>query len=303
MSVKPLQLPQSVDYHVLHGDCLAVLPGLAADSVDCVITDPPYAEISRPYGRLTEAQWWELMMGVCTEVRRVLKPTGSAVFIIQPNSRKVGSMRGWVFEFMAWVCREWNMIQDAYWWNTTTLPNGGAQWGLLRGSVKPCVWAGDSDCYRNQSSVLWGESERNLTVRMEARVTDNAPVKFPSSTGGANIRSRIAASAGVRGGVTPYNLLPIPNADSQSSSGAHGHGAGTPLPLASWWTRYICPPGGLVLDPFCGAGTMGVAAIRHGARFIGIEGEPDYCKMAKVRIGCAVADHTFGLFDLPEAAD
>ncbi len=62
---------------------------MPAGSVDAVITDPPYPEISRAYGRMTEAEWWDMMMVVCTETRRILKPTGSAVFILQPNSRKV----------------------------------------------------------------------------------------------------------------------------------------------------------------------------------------------------------------------
>ena len=88
-------------YTIHCGNCLDILPTIPAQSVDAVITDPPYPEISRDYGRMTEAQWWDMMMGVCAEVRRVLKPTGSAVFILQPNSRKVGSMRGWLWEFMA----------------------------------------------------------------------------------------------------------------------------------------------------------------------------------------------------------
>ncbi|MDI9585869.1 MAG: DNA methyltransferase, partial [Acidobacteriota bacterium] len=100
--------------NVVHcGDCLDLLKQIPDQSIDAVITDPPYAEVKRDYGRWTESEWWALIVeGVVPEVRRILKPTGSAVFIIQPNSRKVGSMRGWVFEFMAWVCREWNMVQD-----------------------------------------------------------------------------------------------------------------------------------------------------------------------------------------------
>ena len=44
------------------------------------------------------------------------------------------------------------------------------------------------------------------------------------------------------------------------------------------------PEGGVVLDPFCGSGTTGVAAIRHLRRFLGIELNPEYVKMAKRRI-------------------
>ena len=126
-----------------HGDCIEVMRGLTDASINAVITDPPYPEIDREYGRMTEEAWWDMMMGVCAEVRRLLKPTGSAVFILQPNSRKVGSMRGWLWKFMAWVCQDWNMVQDAYWWNIVTMPTiHSTQYGLMRGSLKPCVWAG-----------------------------------------------------------------------------------------------------------------------------------------------------------------
>lgn len=44
------------------------------------------------------------------------------------------------------------------------------------------------------------------------------------------------------------------------------------------------PPGGTVLDPFCGSGTTGVAALRGGFSFIGIEREPEYVTIARRRI-------------------
>jgi len=87
-----------------------------------------------------------------------------------------------------------------------------------------------------------------------------------------------------RGGVTPYNLLPFANANSTTSAGAHGHGAGTPIRLADWWTRYMVSPGGTVLDPFFGSGTMGIAALQNGCNIIGIDKEKRYCEMARERL-------------------
>jgi len=84
-----------VTWRVIHGDCLEVLPTLKVGSVDAVITDPPYPHIKRDYGEWTTEEWWELIVeGVVPEVRRVLKPMGSAVFILQPNSKHVGQLRG-----------------------------------------------------------------------------------------------------------------------------------------------------------------------------------------------------------------
>lgn len=53
-----------------------------------------------------------------------------------------------------------------------------------------------------------------------------------------------------------------------------------------------CPPGGVVLDPFFGAGTTGLVAIQEGRRFIGIDLNPDYCRIAEERIAAARAQET-----------
>lgn len=45
-----------------------------------------------------------------------------------------------------------------------------------------------------------------------------------------------------------------------------------------------CPEGGMVIDPFCGSGTTGMVALRHGRQFIGIELNPEYVAMARRRI-------------------
>jgi DNA modification methylase len=262
------------------GDCLKILRKLDAGSIDAVVTDPPYPEINRPYGRWTEAEWWDLMMGVCHETRRILKPSGSAVFILQANSRKVGSMRGWLWRFMAWGCAEWNIIQDAYWWNFTAPPTVHAHRtrGLMKPSVKPCVWLGPAQCFRNQDGVLWTESQASAAQSRSDRALRHHP-------SGLTIRpGRCVAAADERGGTTPFNLLPVANANSTNSAGSHGHGAGTPLAVCDWWIRYISPPGGIVLDPFMGSGTTGVACQRLGRSFIGIEIDPVYHAIAKRRI-------------------
>jgi site-specific DNA-methyltransferase (adenine-specific)/site-specific DNA-methyltransferase (cytosine-N4-specific) len=273
-----------VTWTIHNGDCSEVMRTLADRSVDAVVTDPPYAEIDRPYGRLTEPDWHELMDGVIEQVRRVLKPSGSAVFVIQPNSERVGRMRPWVFEFMAKWARQWNMVQDAWWWNHCTPPTVHCQRkrGLMRPSLKACVWLGESDCYRNQDAVLIDAAESTKSDKRTERL------ELGYSTSGLSMRHGRALSAfRERGGATPFNIVVCGNSDSSRGSGAHGHGAGTPLPLAAWWTRYICPEGGTILDPFCGAGTMGVVAVTTGRHFIGIEREAEYCEIARARISKA----------------
>lgn len=263
-----------------HGDCLDILPTLPAQSVDAVICDPPYAEIDRPYGRMTEAEWMAFMQPLTREVRRILKPHGSAVFILQPNSERIGRMRLWLWEYMVWAGREWNIVQDAYWWNPVVAPTGHVTiGGLMRPSIKPCVWLGDPGCFRNQDEVLWTEAESS-----KARYAIARAGRHTTPSGHSSDLSKGGDAAARRGGVTPFNVLPFANTASQNSAGAHGHGAGTPYRLAEWWTKYLTKPGDVVCDPCMGSGTMGLAAQALGRAFIGIEREWSYYEIAERRI-------------------
>lgn len=268
---------------MLHcGDCLNILPTLPSASVDCVVTDPPYPHIKREYGYWTEAEWFALMDVVVPECRRILKPTGSAVFILQPNSERVGRMRTWLWDFLVKWGREWGVVQDAYWWNTTTPPNVHCHRdiGLTRPSVKACVWLGSEDCYRDQSAVLWGIAQATLAMKMGNRALKHKPSGYTSRDG------RALATAIERDGAVPYNLLPIAS-NHANGSGANGHGGSTPLPLCEWWIRYLCPPGGSVFDPFSGSGTVPLAAEKLGRQWVAIEKEEKYVEIARRRLAQA----------------
>lgn len=67
-----------------------------------------------------------------------------------------------------------------------------------------------------------------------------------------------------------------------------GHPCPKPLKAWTWLVDKVCPPGGLVLDPFMGSGTTGVVAMQLGRRFIGIEIDPGYFDIARRRIIQAV---------------
>ncbi len=62
-----------------------------------------------------------------------------------------------------------------------------------------------------------------------------------------------------------------------------------PTDLMRYLCRLVTPPGGIVLDPFMGSGSTGKAAMMEGFRFIGIEREAGYVKIAKARISAAKA--------------
>lgn len=57
-----------------------------------------------------------------------------------------------------------------------------------------------------------------------------------------------------------------------------------PIALMRWLIRLAVPAGGVVLDPFCGSGTTGIAAVAEGRQFIGIEREGEYVEVACARL-------------------
>jgi site-specific DNA-methyltransferase (adenine-specific) len=67
-------------------------------------------------------------------------------------------------------------------------------------------------------------------------------------------------------------------------SNQNHHPTVKPLKLMSYLIKMVTPPGGVVLDPFAGSGSTGVAAVTDGFKFLGIEKDPTYLKIAKKRI-------------------
>lgn len=62
------------------------------------------------------------------------------------------------------------------------------------------------------------------------------------------------------------------------------HPTQKPVDLLQALVRVTAPRGGLVVDPFCGSGSTGVACKREGRDFIGIERDPKYCEVARSRL-------------------
>ena len=61
-----------------------------------------------------------------------------------------------------------------------------------------------------------------------------------------------------------------------------------PTDLMRYLCRLVTPPGGLVLDPFAGSGSTGKGALLEGFRFVGIERDPEYARIAQAR--CAAVE-------------
>ena len=67
----------------------------------------------------------------------------------------------------------------------------------------------------------------------------------------------------------------------------NNHPTVKPTALMRWLCLLVTPPDGLILDPFCGSGSTGVAASLEGFRFVGIDVDAEYCEIARKRIAAA----------------
>lgn len=89
-------------------------------------------------------------------------------------------------------------------------------------------------------------------------------------------KGRSRWNGGGRVGVFTHN--------KNTPGGKHEHETQKPLPLMLELVELFTDPGDIILDPFCGSGTTGVAALRLGRRFIGIEKDAKYAAVARERI-------------------
>lgn len=268
----------NMNFKLHFGDNLSHLKSIKNESIDSVVCDPPYPCINRSYGYWTEDEWHKMMDATIVECRRVLKTSGSAIFVLQPNHETPGQLRPWLWEFLAKYSKEWGMVQDIYAWNYTCMPTThcSRKYGLMRPSVKICAWFGPHDCYKNQDAILWEQADSNKAHKLSNR----ALKRYPS---GSSMREgRCIATTNERGGSTPFNMIPISSGNGKKKGSKHG--AATPVDLCRWMVNYITPKGGVVLDPFMGSGTIGVAALMHGFKYIGIEKEKEYYKEAESRL-------------------
>lgn len=118
----------------------------------------------------------------------------------------------------------------------------------------------------------------------------SAPLKGtePSRTGAHGIYNAYGPHApfvlhDARGGSAARFFYCAKAARSERGEG-NDHPTVKPVALMRWLVRLVCRPGGLVLDPFCGSGTTGVACREEGMDFIGIEKNEGYFKIARNRV-------------------
>ncbi len=167
-------------------------------------------------------------------------------------------------------------------------------------------WIGPNDDTDRRRPSAGGENglrgSSTFKIR-ERRVEDQAVIagRFPANLyhcpkpsrrererGTAGLPTRTGAEAVQRREGTAGLDNPRAGAGRTASEVRNFHPTVKPVRLMRWLGRLVTPPGGLILDPFCGSGTMGIAASLEGFRYLGAEMSPEYHRIAEARIRHAV---------------
>lgn len=114
------------------------------------------------------------------------------------------------------------------------------------------------------------------------RTTDGSPNGI---YGKFDINHPLAETYGDSGGASRFFYV-AKASKSERNNGLENnfHPTVKPIKLMQYLVRLITPPNGIVLDPFCGSGTTGIACKLEGFEFVGIEQDAEYCKIAEARI-------------------
>jgi site-specific DNA-methyltransferase (adenine-specific) len=232
---------------ILQGDCREILPTLEPESVDLVLTDPPYGETSLPWDR------WQT--GWPAQARRVLKRSGSM----------------WVFgsQRMFWDNRAdfdgWKFAQDVIW----EKQNGS---GFHADRFKR-VHELALQFYRDDSDWAGVYKAPQFTNDATARVVRRK--RRPAHMGNIEIGHYVSEDGGPR---LMRSVMYI-----RSEHGRAEHPTQKPIGIVEPLLLYSCPPGGTVLDCFSGSGTTGIVAARHGRHSILIEAKPEFVTLIERR--------------------
>ena len=258
---------------IRHGDCIDVLRTLPAGSVDSVVTSPPYAmQRKSTYGGIPEKDYPEWAVAWMQEVWRVLKDDGSVIINIRPHIKN-----GQISDY---VLRTRLSLREAGWCELEELiwnKKGGAPLGSTR---RP---------RRSWESLLWFGKHGKAYSNPKGAGEQMRITRGGGGRSGPHIHDHKGTNQGGRRNLKP-GIARVPDVVEMStrlnadSNGLNDHPAPFPWQLAEWCGKLITPPGGTILDPFTGSSSTGVAAIRNGWNFIGIDQSAEYIEMSNRRL-------------------
>ncbi len=254
---------------LLLGDCREQLESVKSDSVDLIVTSPPYAnQRAATYGGIKPDDYAAWFLPIADELQRVLKPTGTFILNIKEPAVN-GERHTCVLEIILEMRkRGWLWTEEFVWHKKNCYPG---KWpNRFRDAWERLLQFNKQRKFKmNQQSVMvpvgdWYENRmRNLSET--DRVRDESKV-------GSGFGKKVENWLG-REMVYPTNVL-----HGATECGNRQHSAVFPYWLPEWFIELFTDPGDVVLDPFAGSGTAIFAALAMGRNAIGVELYEPYFK-------------------------
>lgn len=228
---------------------------VADASVDLIIADPPYG-LGKDYGndsdRLGADEYLAWSRRWIEAVLPKLKSNGSLyVFLTWQHSPEVFSV----------LKTRLSMVNEIIW--DRRVPSMG-------GSTRKFSSVHDN--------IGFFVKSRNYYFDVDA-----VRIPYDAETKKARSRSIFIGKKWLETGYNPKDLWSVSRLHRQHAE-REDHPTQKPLEIVERMVRASCPPGGTVLDPFMGSGTVAVAATRHGCNFVGFELNPDYFAIVERRV-------------------
>lgn len=256
-----------------HADIVEALRSIPEKSVDSVVTSPPYAmQRASTYGGIPEKDYPEWTVTWMKEAWRVLKDDGSVIINISPHNRG-GNLADYVLRTRL-ALRDFGWVEpdELIWHKPNAFPTGRPD--RPRRAWEHLLWFGKGKQTYADPLAAGKPYKQDVGESMFQRPNSVWKRNGWDHAGGSN-------------GVTPLrdrarvtNIATI----AKVSRNKLEHPAPFPVELAEWCGKLITPEGGVILDPFAGSSSTGVAALQNGWRYIGIDYVEEYVEMSKERL-------------------
>lgn len=274
------------------GDSLQLLNQLPDQSINLVLTSPPFAlQRQKEYGNKTQSEYIEWLAKFARVVYQKLKDDGSFVLDLGGAYEKGKPVRSlYNFRIPIYFCDHigFFLAEDFYWFNPSKLPSP-IEWVnkrkiRVKDSVNTVWWFSKSEFPKSDvTRVLTDYSPRMKKLLADPDKFYNAK-KRPS---GHDISKSFAKN---NGGAIPCNLLQIPNTDSNSqylrgckSLRLKAHPARFPSQLPKFFIQLLTDPGDVVVDIFSGSNTTGFVANHECRYWLAFERDLEYVATSSLR--------------------
>ena len=256
----------------LLGDCREVLKTLDDNSIDLIVTSPPYADQRKStYGGIQPDEYVDWFLPISAELLRVLKPTGT--FILNIKERVVkGERHTYVIELVLAMRQQgWLWTEEFVWHKKNSYPG---KWpNRFRDSWERLLQFNKQRQFKMyQEAVMVPVGDWSKKRLQNLSQTDQ---RRDESRVGSGFGKRVANWVG-RDMVYPTNVLHMATVTRNKN-----HSAAFPESLPEWFIKLFTQEGDWVLDPFMGSGTTLRVAQRLRRNAIGIDIVDTYHQMVE----------------------